>query len=251
MRLTELRQMRELEDNYWWFVGRRRMVRHLIHMYAPPAENLRILDAGCGTGGTMVALQGIGEISGCDLSADALRMCRDRGDFALTCCTVECLAYPDDHFDVVVSADVLEHVEDDFRAMQEMARVLKPGGLLVAAVPAHRYLWSEHDEALAHFRRYERKELKTLVEGAGLEVKKMTEAVMLALPAVLLYRALRRRARRDGQPKTSLVRLPAPLNRLLIWLLDVENALMPYVSLPRGTSLVVAAVKPTTEQHSS
>lgn len=251
MRVTELQQMRELEDNYWWFVGRRRMVRHLIHMYAPLAENLSILDAGCGTGGTMVALKDLGKISGCDLSLEALRMCRERGDFALTCCSVDALAYPEEYFDVVVSADVLEHVEDDARAVHEMARVLKPGGLLVAAVPAHRYLWSEHDEALAHFRRYERNELKTLVEDAGLEVKKITEAVMLALPAVLLYRAFRRRARRDGQPKTSLVRLPAPLNRLLIWLLDIENALMPYVSLPRGTSLVVAAVKPAAEQRPS
>jgi len=244
MRIAELEEMYELEDSYWWFVGRRRMLRRLISIYAPTDRPLRILDAGCGTGGTMAALGALGEIHGCDLSVDALAMCRSRGDWELSCSTVEAMAYPDERFDVVVSADVLEHVPDDHRAMREMVRVLRPGGLLVAAVPAHMWLWSEHDEALGHLRRYSRGEFRELVEGAGLQTKKLTEAVVLALPAVLTYRAVRRLTRRAGRPKTSLVRLPKVLNRLLIALLDIENALMPYVSLPLGTSLVCAGVKP-------
>jgi len=244
MRVAELQEMYELEDSYWWFVGRRRMLRRLITTCAPTDRPLHILDAGCGTGGTMEALADLGEIHGCDLSGDALEMCRARGDWELSCSTVEAMAYPDEQFDVVVSADVLEHVPDDARAMREAARVLRPGGLLVAAVPAHMWLWSEHDEALGHLRRYSRSQFRALVEGAGLQTKKLTEAVALALPAVLMYRAMRRLTRRVGRPKTSLVRLPGVLNRLLIGLLDIENALMPCISLPLGTSLVCAAVKP-------
>jgi len=244
MRVAELQEMYELEESYWWFVGRRRMLRRLIGIYAPGDRPLCILDAGCGTGGTMSALVELGEIHGCDLSSDALAMCRTRGDWGVSCSTVEAMAYPAEQFDVVVSADVLEHVPDDRRAMREMVRVLRPGGLLVAAVPAHMWLWSEHDEALGHLRRYSRGEFRELVEGAGLRTKKLTEAVALALPAVLMYRGVRRLTRRAGRPKTSLVRLPDVLNGLLIALLDIENALMPYVSLPLGTSLVCAAVKP-------
>ena len=244
MRVAELQEMYELEDSYWWFVGRRRMVRRLIRTYAPAGRPLRILDAGCGTGGTMEMLADWGEIHGCDLSHNALTMCRARGDWALSCSSVEATPYPDAHFDVVVSADVLEHVADDARAMGEMVRVLRPGGLLVAAAPAHMWLWSEHDDALGHLRRYSRRQFRALVEGAGLRTKKLTEAVALALPAVLMYRGVRRLTRRAERPKTSLVRLPSVLNRLLIGLLDIENALLPYLSLPLGTSLVCAAVKP-------
>lgn len=192
----------------------------------------------------MCALEPLGEVWGCDLSQEALAMSRERGARHLRCCDVTDLQFEDASFDAVVTADVLEHVPDDRRAMAEMARVLRPGGVLVAAVPAHRYLWSEHDEALAHLRRYERDEFAALVEGAGLGMTKLSEAVMLALPAVLLYRGLRLLTRREGRPRTSLVRLPAPLNSLLILLLDIENALIPHVSLPLGTSLVAAAIKP-------
>jgi len=103
VRVAELEEMYELEDSYWWFVGRRRMLRRLISIYAPTDRPLRILDAGCGTGGTMAALAALGETHGCDLSADALAMCRSRGDWELSCSTVEAMAYPDERFDVVVA----------------------------------------------------------------------------------------------------------------------------------------------------
>jgi len=248
MQVAELEEMYRLEDTYWWFVGRRRMVRRLIRKYAARPWPLKILDAGCGTGGTLGALEGLGDLWGCDVSEEALDMCRLRGEWSLCCCSVEDMQFDDESFDVVVTADVLEHVEDDVRAVGEMARVLRPGGLLVAAVPAHMYLWSEHDEALEHLRRYERRGFRELVKGAGLEMTKLTEAVMLALPAVLLYRGFRRITGRQGRRRTSLVCLPGPLNRLLIWLLDIENAVIPYVSLPLGTSLVAAAVKPVGDE---
>ncbi|MGD9496259.1 MAG: class I SAM-dependent methyltransferase [Armatimonadota bacterium] len=247
MRLAQLQEMYELEDSYWWFIGRRRIVRRLIERYGPRHRPLRILDAGCGTGGTLVALEGLGELWGCDISPEALEMCRSRREWELCCCSVQRLGFAAESFDVVVSADVLEHVEDDEGAVREMARVLRPGGLLVAAVPAHMWLWSEHDEALHHLRRYHRRRLRDLLQGAGLEIRKLTEAVMLALPAVLVYRGLRRLTRRREGPRTSLVRLPAPLNCLLVRLLDIENALIALGSLPLGTSLVAAAAKPARE----
>ncbi|MEA3402260.1 MAG: methyltransferase domain-containing protein [Armatimonadota bacterium] len=248
MRREELHQMYELEDQYWWFIGRRRIVHRLIEFYGPQRDDLRILDAGCGTGGTLVALRDLGEAWGCDISQQAVTLARTRGLSDLRLCDVVKLTFEDESFDVVVSCDVLEHVEQDALAMREMARVLKPGGLLVVTVPAHMFLWSEHDEALAHLRRYEPAAFRGLVEGAGLRVQKMTQAVALALPAVLLYRAWRRLSGREGRPKTSLVRLPRPLNRVLVWMLDIENAVIPYLSLPLGTSLVAAAVKPEDAQ---
>lgn len=242
MQRAQLVEMYELEDSYWWFVARRRMVRGLVERYAPKREQLRILDAGCGTGGTMLALEGLGEAWGCDMSGEAIALARRRGVERLRKCRVEELAFDDESFDVVVSCDVLEHVEEDAVAMSEMARVLRPGGICVLTVPAHRFLWSEHDEALEHVRRYETREFADLVKGTGLSMEKFTHAVALSLPAIVAYRALKRLLTGSGQEsKTALVRLPRPVNSILIGLLHLESWLMKWLPLPLGASLVAVA----------
>ncbi len=249
MRPSELRKMRQLEDTYWWFVGRRHLVRDLIERFAPRQPRL-ILDAGCGTGGTLAHLRGLGELWGCDVAPEALEACRVRGFENLRRSPVEALDFPDERFDVVVSCDVIEHIEQHAQAMREMARVLKPGGILVLTVPAHRWLWTAHDEALDHLRRYETRELRDLIESAGLEIELYSKAVAIAMPAILAAVAYRRLLRvfTGGDEKrarqTALFELPRPLNTMLIWMLDVETWLMRYVSLPIGASLVAVARKP-------
>jgi len=246
MRREQLEEMRELEDEYWWFVGRRRMVRDLVRRHMSGRESLRVLDAGCGTGGTLAALEGVGELWGCDISTEALGMCRLRGLDRLVQSSVEALDFDDASFDVVISCDVLEHVEDDAGAMRELARVLRPGGICVLTLPAYKWLWSEHDEALGHLRRYVAGEVRKLVEGAGLGMEKFTGAVALALPMIVLYRMFTRltRRKRDDAARTSLVLLPGPVNGMLIRLLDLENLLMRRLRLPWGASLVAVARKP-------
>lgn len=247
MRPSELRKMRDLEDTYWWFVGRRRLVRDLIARFAPEEPRL-ILDAGCGTGGTLAHLQGMGELWGCDVAPEALKECRGRGFENIRHSPVETLDFPDERFDVVISCDVLEHIEGDRQAMAEMVRVLKPGGICVLTVPAHRWLWSEHDEALDHLRRYEAAGLRDLIEAAGLQIELYSKAVAIAMPAILASVAYRRIVHllsgpHDGPKQTALFKLPGPLNAALIGLLDIEAWLMRYVPLPVGASLVAVARK--------
>ena len=246
MRREQLEEMRKLEDEYWWFVGRRRMVRDLVRRHMSGHQSLRVLDAGCGTGGTLAALEGVGELWGCDISTEALEMCRLRGLDRLVESRIEALDFDDASFDVVISCDVLEHVEDDAGAMRELARVLRPGGICVLTLPAYKWLWSEHDEALGHLRRYVGAEVRRLVEGAGLGMEKLTGAVALALPMTVLYRVFTRLTRRtrDDAARTSLVLLPGPVNGMLIRLLDLENLLMRRLRLPWGASIVAVARKP-------
>lgn len=244
--------MRQFEDTYWWFVGRRHLVRSLIERFACDEPRL-ILDAGCGTGGTLTHLRGLGELWGCDVAEEALKSCRARGFENIRRSPVETLAFADERFDVVVSCDVIEHVEADARAMGEMVRILRPGGILVLTVPAHRWLWSAHDEALDHYRRYETGELRNLIEAAGLQLELYSKAVAISMPAILAAVAYRRLARLfsakgEKAEQTALFRLPRPLNRILIWMLDVETWLMRYISLPIGASLVAVARKPERTQ---
>jgi SAM-dependent methyltransferase len=212
-----------------------------------------ILDAGCGTGGTLSHLRGVGELWGCDVAPEALEETRARGFNNIRQSPVEALDFPDERFDVVVSCDVLEHIDADRKAMVEMARVLKPGGILVLTVPAYRWLWSAHDEALDHRRRYEAAGLRQLIEDAGLQIELYSKAVAIAMPAILASVAGRRvvnllRGGDDAPKQTALFRLPGLLNSALIALLRIESWLMRYISLPLGASLVAVARKLPDEQ---
>ena len=101
------------------------------------------------------ALRRFGDVSGLDMGLAALRHARARG-LAVARGSAENLPVGDAQLDVVVALDVLEHLDDDRRALDEILRVLRPGGVLLATVPAYPFLWSSHDEALGHRRRYRR-----------------------------------------------------------------------------------------------
>jgi SAM-dependent methyltransferase len=243
MKTRQYQELYDLEETYWWFVGRRSLVRQMVERHVGKAH-LRLLDAGCGTGGTLSRMTGLGELYGFDFSEFALSLCRDRGFSLLTAGDLTALPYQSGAFDVLLSCDVLEHVDEDRVGLAEMARVLKPGGHLVITLPAHAFLWSEHDEALAHRRRYSAKEVRVMLQEAGLEVVKLSPVVTVAFLPILAFR-LGQRLRRhtSDEPKTDLRILPRPLNNMLIGLLSFENWLLRFTNLPVGTSLVAVARK--------
>lgn len=243
MRTTELADMYQLEETYWWFVGRRELVRQMVLRYAK-GRQVKLLDAGCGTGGTLARVGDIVEAHGCDLSDYALGCCLQRGFRCLAAGDLMRLPYTAAAFDLVVSCDVLEHLPDDRVGLSEIMRILKPGGYLVMTVPAHQFLWSEHDEALSHLRRYSARQLRQLLQEAGADVVKLSPVVVVAFFPIMIFRLLQRlRPKKPEEPKTDLRVLPSPLNTLLISFLRLENWLLRYVNLPVGTSLVAVARK--------
>jgi len=236
--------MYDLEEVYRWFIRRRRLVSALVAGYSP-AVRPRILDVGCGTGGTLVAVREQGQTIGCDQSPDALRLCRQRRLRNLVASRAESLAFRSGSVDVVLSCDVLEHIARDDLALAEMCRVLAPGGILIATAPAYPGLWSSHDEILGYLRRYTRRALAQSVKAAGLEILRLTYAVALTLPVIAGVRWLERLHRQSPRSGgTGLILLPPALNRLLVWSLDLERWLILQAVLPWGCSLVVVARKP-------
>ncbi|MFN3421861.1 MAG: class I SAM-dependent methyltransferase, partial [Armatimonadota bacterium] len=154
------------------------------------------------------------------------------------------LPFDDNSFDLVAVLDVLEHLDDDCQALQEIWRVLKPKGAVVFTVPAFMSLWSVHDIALAHKRRYLFCEIHDKVAQAGLKLLHLSYAICPLLPAVFVFRKAQNLLMRNREPATALIELPEPLNRFLIALLQLEAALLPFVRLPFGVSLVGLAEKP-------
>jgi SAM-dependent methyltransferase len=244
MNPAEYTRMFENEGHYWWFVSRRELVVDLVqglHCHGTPL----ILDMGCGTGATAAALAQLGRVVGLDFSLLALRACTHRGLPELLKSRAEAIPMASECADVIVATDLLEHLDDDLAALREFHRVLKPGGHAVITVPAYSFLWSEHDLALMHKRRYVSRQLGERARGAGLRPIRLGYALSLLFPMALL-RLLKRPSRRGPVrlPEAHLPRVPRWLNTVLIRLQRVEAALSRRISLPWGLSVVAVLEKP-------
>jgi len=237
--------MFRLEDFYWWFTGRRRLVEEILTCYkaarkedAPP---IRILDVGCGTGANLAMFSKHGEALGVDVSAMAVELCRRERKLDARVAPVEHLPFPDAHFDVITALDVLEHVDNDLIALAELRRVAHPDALFIVTVPAYNFLWSEHDEALQHRRRYMATGLRRRLTAAGFDVMRTSYYVSTLFFPILLARIFQGLFRTREEPKTSLQILPPWLNSIFAATLDFERVLMNVINLPFGTSIVAWA----------
>ena len=162
------------EKNHWWFVARREIILNLLRQYLPGDHRARIMDVGCGAGETLKQLEMLGNPRGVDVSPEAIRYCRERGCRDLRLVDGIILPAEDGEFDVVLSLDVIEHLEDDRGALREYYRIVKSGGILFITVPAYSWLWSGHDDDNLHLRRYTRKDLRARLFEAGFRIERTT-----------------------------------------------------------------------------
>lgn len=239
MERDEIVRLAEHDEAYWWHVARRLIVQHALSRCSLRPTD-RVLDVGCGTGATSAELAKRAHTVACDFSGDALRYARERGlDVARADATV--LPFPDQSFQLVVALDVVEHLDDDAAALREFMRVLKPGGHLLLTVPAYQRMWSAHDEALGHRRRYSRNGMVAAVRGAGLAVEFASYMMASILPAAALVRWVGGLQPRDGPARSSYVRVPAAVNALIGRIVGLEGTLLDHTRLPFGLSVIVVA----------
>jgi SAM-dependent methyltransferase len=237
--LEIFRQMAEIEDRHWWFVARRQILDRAIARLPLP-ENARILEAGCGTGGSLTMLARHGHLQAMDLTELAVELARERAIAEVRRGRLpDQIPFPDERFDLIVSLDVIQHVEDDIAAFKALKERLKPGGYLLVTVPAYAWLWSRHDESWQNLRRYSRKNLIRVARCAGLKVTYTSHFNTVLFPAIVLARVLQFS---PAHHQTTDQSMPSPwLNRLLTSLFASERHLIGRVSLPYGVSLLLVA----------
>jgi SAM-dependent methyltransferase len=231
-------QTHRAEDRHWWYQGRRRVLEQAIARLGLPAQ-ASILDAGCGSGRNMVELAHHGIVTGVELSSTSVQLAREREAGEVLEGSVMDMPLDDDSFDLTVSLDVIEHLEDDVGALRELRRVTKPGGALLVTVPAYQWLWSGHDEINHHHRRYNRRTLLAAARKAGWQLESSTHFNFLLLPVAILLRGLERFKPSTTKSSLDLWVPPAPLNWVLRQPLSLEATVIGRGgSIPAGLSLL-------------
>ncbi len=238
--------MYQVEDHHWWYRGMARITRALLDRRYRPGVGLRILDAGCGTGGAMASyLRDYGEVMGFDFAGEALHFCRLRGATRLARASVVEIPFADESFDLVVSFDVLceRAVRSDLAALREFYRVLVPGGRVLLRLPAYDWLRGRHDVAVHIQHRYTRGEIARRLQDAGFQVEYLSYANMFLFPAALVKRTAERVLARQEGPSDLTLNV-GPLNGLLEAVLLVEARLIARQRLPFGLTVIAIGRKP-------
>lgn len=243
MNPIEYEVMYRVEDHHWWYRGMEHITCGLLDRAVGRGHNLRVLDAGCGTGAVMRYLAPYGTVTGFDFSPHALRFSRQRGHTRLARASVMAVPFAAAAFDLIVSFDVISEADvDDARPLSEFARLLKPGGHVLLRLPAYPWLRGKHDQAVATLHRYTRPEITRNLQRAGLTVKHTSYANTLLFPVAVIKRWSERFTTRS-QHGSDLTLSPGPLNRMLRAVLSAEAPLVRSMGLPFGLTVVALAKK--------
>jgi SAM-dependent methyltransferase len=234
---TEIRKLAALEDTHWWYRERRALLaRALRRLSAGGQAPGRALDIGAAGGGNTRVLRAHGwRPVALEYSEDGAQVAAERGLDVIRA-DARHLPIPSASLDLVVAFDILEHFDEDHLAAAEILRTLRPGGTALIAVPCDMKLWSAHDVAVGHVRRYDRETLRAVVEKAGLAVDELWSWNVILRPVA----AWRRRT----STGSDLDDLPAVVNLGLSAIIAAERYL-PVKSLP-GVSLMLRAHRPAT-----
>jgi SAM-dependent methyltransferase len=235
-------RMAELDQDHWWFLARRRILKRLIERVVKPPKKSRILEVGCGTGHNLTMLKSFGKVEASELDPCARALASKRLRKEVKEAKLPDLSmFERNAYDLIALLDVLEHVPDDLASLRAIHRRLKPGGALLLTVPANPWMWSAHDSAHHHFRRYTKKQLQELFLRSGLEVQLLSYFNSLLFPLIAAARIAGKIIRKDSADDS----LPSgPVNAVLEKVFGFESGLIGRVPMPFGVSLVAVVRRP-------
>jgi ubiquinone/menaquinone biosynthesis C-methylase UbiE len=241
MQTDDFKELAEVEDSMWYFHALNR--RMLLPLAELAKQNATVLDAGCGTGGLIKALQGVGApwtIKGLDYSPVACSYARERTSVPIEEGSIEALPFDDGQFDAVLTADVISQIDDASVALAEFRRVLKSGGILAINVAAYNWMRSYHDEFMYTRHRFRRSELANLLRQAGFEVTLSSYANMLIFPLIFA----RRKIFVPRHPTSDVKPYPPLIEAFCGSMATLEHLLLRIgINLPVGNSVFIVARK--------
>jgi SAM-dependent methyltransferase len=243
MELSEYRNIFEHEETHFFYQTNHQIIIALLKKYATKSSKLKILDAGCGTGLLLQKLSVFGQAQGVDISPEALKFCRLRHVKAQRASLTK-LPFKDKTFDVVVSVDVLYHLQisSDLKALQELRRVLKPGGILIMRLPANKWLKLVHDRHVHTRQRYTTDEVRQKLTTAGFKVRKVSYVNSLFLLMALLKFGMEKLSTTE-ETNSGVATMPEILNTGLVKISALELWWLKRSVLPFGLGVIAVGQK--------
>jgi SAM-dependent methyltransferase len=243
MELSYYKIYDRMDKENWWFEVRRKIIGWLIKRYLPEKiGRLSILDIGCGTGVLMTELKKFGQVTGIDLSEEALAFCRQKGIRNVKRGDVLKIPEPDKKYDLALALDVIEHVENDQQAISEIRRVLKPGGLAIIFVPAFMFLWGVTDIVSHHFRRYTKSQLVKKLLANDFKIERASYFNTFLFPPIFLVRFASRFL--PSKRKDDFFTGAGLVNKILGLIFSAEAIALRLINFPFGVSIMVVAKTP-------
>lgn len=230
----------KIEKEHWLMKIRRTIVQDTLDRYLGKApKNTKLLDFGCGSGIFVEELEKAGfDAYGVDISDEAVRFGALQGIKNLSVIDSHKINFPDNTFDVVLSMDVLEHLEDEEWALKEIQRILKPNGIFVVMVPAYMFLWGVQDEVAHHYRRYTKSSLlKVVKEKTKLNTIRSTYFNTFLFAPIALVRLVSRLFNIKGRESDFDLNSPL-LNKILFSIFNFERKILKKISFPFGVSIL-------------
>jgi len=235
-------QMALLDSQHWWFTARRRILDGLIERVVRPPKDARILELGAGTGHNLAMLSRFGQVEASELDPVARELASERlGRPVIEAALPDLSMFPAAAYDLIALLDVLEHVPDDRGSLFAIKERLKPGGALLLTVPINPWMWSAHDVAHHHHRRYRKHEIRKLAEDAGYEIELLSPFNSLLFPPIAAVRLV---GKLTGKDDSDDAMPSAPVNRALDFIFGLERELVGRVPLPFGVSLAAVLRRP-------
>lgn len=239
-------QLSNIEDYHWWHQSRLKLVAHYItRMGLGP--DARILDVGCGTGGTTSFLEQYGQVIGIDRSGIALEYAKSKAWktlFVQGDANYVGQLFSPGCFDLITFFNVLYHqwVQDDFQVLAEVEKLLRPGGYVLLTEPAYRILGRRHDVLGMGKTRYKLSDFRRYFAEIGLQYKWGRYFNAIAFPTCLLA-ALRFRIPGNadsGPPEVKELMIPPKgINGLMKFYMELERHFFTWLPIPIGVTLLV------------
>jgi SAM-dependent methyltransferase len=229
-------QMAQLDSRHWWFTARRRILDGVIERVIQPPSNARILEIGAGTGHNLPMLSRFGQVEASELDPVARQLASERlGRPVVEAALPDLSMFPEASYDLVALLDVLEHVTEDQASLHAILDRLKPGGALLLTVPINPWMWTAHDVAHHHHRRYRKHEIRKLAVDSGFEIELLSPFNSLLFPPIAAVRLAGKLTGKDDSDDA----MPSPLvNKVLDTIFGLERGLIGRVPMPFGVSLV-------------
>lgn len=241
----------EIEDKNFWFVNRNEIILNLFKKYLGKEAN-KVLEIGSGTGYVLKGLNDTFEnynLYGSEIHLEGIKFAKDRVP-NIEFIQMDATNIPFEHeFNAIGAFDVLEHIEDDVKVIQEVHKALKPGGLFIISVPQYQWMWSINDDLAYHKRRYSHTELKNKLSNEGFEIIYISSFVFVLFPFMYISRLFKKNKAYEITDEIILkemneLKLNPVINSIFGLLMKVDVFLIKMgVSLPFGGSLVTVARK--------